>query len=124
MSSLGAALATVLAVSCQTVSPSDSPAADSGDSPTSQLDGEALYVKHCAECHGSNGQGMPEINSPAIGGRSAFVINSLLKSYRTGKRGLDPANIPAAQMRAAILAVSPEESKAIAKFVSGMDEGN
>ena len=91
---------------------------------TMVMDGGALYAKHCTECHGAEGQGMPEINSPAIGGRSTFVINSLLKAYRSGKRGSDPSNVPAVQMRAAALAISPEEAKALAEYVSDMEKAN
>ena len=106
---------------CQTTSSTTS-AADS--SAAGAPDGMAIYTQHCAQCHGAQGQGMPEIDSPAIGGRSTFVINSLLKSYRSGKRGSDPANVPAAQMRAAALAISPEQSKVVSKFVSTMKKTN
>jgi mono/diheme cytochrome c family protein len=50
--------AILVLTACATESASTLPAEDGG------IDGEALYVQHCAECHGVDGEGEPDWRTP------------------------------------------------------------
>lgn len=45
-------------------------------------DGQALYAKHCAECHGTNGEGVPdEYEDPLRGGRPLASLARYIDRY-------------------------------------------
>ncbi len=59
--------------------------------------GKAIYGP-CAVCHGTNGEGNPALNSPALAGQSAAYVARQLKFFRTGVRGAAADDAIGAQM--------------------------
>ncbi len=64
----------------------------------------------CAACHGVQGQGNSNLESPRIGGMDSAYIVRQLRNFRDGKRGAGNASGPAAVMRAAIPADYSDDS--------------
>jgi cytochrome c553 len=52
----------------------------------------------CATCHGPNGEGMQEMNAPALAGRESWYIVRQLQNFKSGVRGTDPGDIYGRQM--------------------------
>jgi cytochrome c oxidase subunit 2 len=48
--------------------------------------GKELYLA-CATCHGQNGEGMQEMNAPALAGREAWYLARQLANFKSGTRG-------------------------------------
>jgi cytochrome c oxidase subunit 2 len=48
--------------------------------------GKPLYAV-CATCHGPNGEGMHEMNAPALAGRESWYLVRQLENFKSGKRG-------------------------------------
>ncbi len=59
--------------------------------------GKAMYGP-CAACHGTNGEGNPALNSPALAGQSAAYVARQLVFFRTGVRGAAADDTIGAQM--------------------------
>jgi cytochrome c oxidase subunit II len=59
--------------------------------------GRALYAV-CATCHGPNGEGMQEMNAPALAGREQWYLARQLENFKSGARGSDPADTYGRQM--------------------------
>jgi len=59
--------------------------------------GKALYGV-CATCHGPNGEGLREMNGPALAGREEWYLVRQLKNFKSGARGTDPSDIYGLQM--------------------------
>jgi len=59
--------------------------------------GEALYAV-CATCHGPKGEGMEEMNGPALAGREAWYLKRQLENFKSGVRGGDSRDIYGLQM--------------------------
>lgn len=59
--------------------------------------GQALYDL-CAQCHGSNAGGMELSLAPAIAGLDAWYVESQLKMFRSGARGLHPDDVGGMRM--------------------------
>ncbi len=69
------------------------------------MNGEAIYRKHCAECHGDNGQGVPdEYEDPLHGDRSLTSLTRYIDRYMPEE---DPDLL------------STEESKQVAEYIMG-----
>lgn len=69
------------------------------------MTGEAIYSKHCAECHGDKGQGVPdEYEDPLHGTRSPASLARYIDRYM-------PEDDPDL--------VSAEESKRVAEYITG-----
>lgn len=62
--------------------------------------GETLYAT-CSACHGTEGEGNRQLNTPALTGQSDWYLVRQLEKYRTGARGYDPADTYGQQMKAA-----------------------
>jgi cytochrome c553 len=60
--------------------------------------GEALFAL-CAQCHGSQGQGNPDIEAPSIAGLPGWYVQSTLMKFRAGGRGTHPADFAGMRMR-------------------------
>ena len=60
--------------------------------------GAALYGT-CAACHGANGAGNKQLNSPAIAGQEGWYLERQLKNFKAGIRGAHPKDTYGAQMR-------------------------
>jgi len=59
--------------------------------------GQGLYAV-CATCHGPSGEGMREMNAPALAGREAWYIQRQLENFKSGARGSNPGDIYGMQM--------------------------
>lgn len=62
------------------------------------LAGRGLY-SGCASCHGSRGEGTPELDAPRIAGQHNWYLKAQLFKFRNGVRGAHPEDRPGAQMR-------------------------
>lgn len=52
----------------------------------------------CATCHGENGEGMQEMNAPALAGREEWYLIRQTQNFKDGVRGTDPGDIYGLQM--------------------------
>lgn len=59
--------------------------------------GRQLYAV-CATCHGDGGQGMPDMNGPALAGREAWYLKRQLQNFKSGARGGDSRDTYGQQM--------------------------
>lgn len=78
------------------LSPAASAATVSGDTAR----GAQLYAS-CAACHGSRGEGNETLKAPALAGGSDWYQLAQLRDFVQGLRGMEPADLPGQQMRAA-----------------------
>lgn len=77
--------------------------------------GKALYAV-CATCHGDKGQGMPDMNGPALAGREDWYLKRQLQNFKSGARGSDSRDIYGLQM--APMAQLLQDDEAIADVVA------
>jgi cytochrome c oxidase subunit 2 len=61
--------------------------------------GQQLFAQ-CVACHGAQGAGNPAVGAPAIAGQHAAYLQRQLQNFRSGVRGVHPADTQGAQMRA------------------------
>jgi mono/diheme cytochrome c family protein len=76
-------------------------------------EGEALYKKKCAGCHGASGEGKPAMKAPALKGTTrdvTQVVDHITKGEATSK---PPHN-------KGIAGLSGDQAKAIADFVKSL----
>jgi cytochrome c553 len=59
--------------------------------------GKELYVT-CAACHGPEGKGNKDLNSPPIGQMDDWYIMTQLHNFKVGIRGADPRDVTGMQM--------------------------
>ena len=86
--------------------------------------GEGLYGV-CSTCHGINGEGMRELNAPALAGREAWYIVRQLENFKTGVRGTNPRDIFGMQMApmAQVLA-DVQAMEDVAAYLSSLEPKN
>jgi len=60
--------------------------------------GAALYAL-CAQCHGDQGLGNPDVEAPAIAGLPGWYLEATLEKFRAGGRGTHPEDIAGMRMR-------------------------
>jgi cytochrome c553 len=77
--------------------------------------GEALYAV-CATCHGPKGEGMQEMNGPALAGREAWYLRRQIENFKSGARGSDSRDTYGLQM--APMAQLLPDAQAIADVVA------
>ena len=77
--------------------------------------GKALYAV-CATCHGENGEGMQDMNGPALAGRESWYLRRQLENFKSGARGSDSRDIYGLQM--APMAQLLQDAQAIADVVA------
>jgi len=88
--------------------------------PEATASGEEIF-ELCTSCHGSQGQGNPKFNAPAIAGLPKWYLESQLKKFRTGVRGTHPADITGMQMRPmAISFHNDQDLQTVAGYVAGL----
>lgn len=75
--------------------------------PTGAINGQALFAKHCAGCHGAEGKGAfgPDLSGEYQYGKTEMAAQESISSGR-------PGNMPAFGQK-----LSPEEIKALAGFI-------
>lgn len=59
--------------------------------------GAQLYAV-CATCHGDRGEGMADMNGPALAGREAWYLKRQIQNFKSGARGGDSRDIYGQQM--------------------------
>lgn len=79
-------------------------------------DGDALYRKNCASCHGEDGKDVP-IDSVAINNQSAKELRTKLAGYQDGTYGGKNKKM----MQMALKNLSPEEIEAIVTYIQTFD---
>ena len=77
--------------------------------------GKALFAV-CATCHGQSGEGMQEMNGPALAGREAWYLRRQLENFKSGARGSDSRDTYGQQM--APMAQLLPDAQAIADVVA------
>ena len=53
--------------------------------------GRAIYMRRCVACHGAQGQGLPEQQSPRIAGLGDRYLMTQLQLFKAGQRGTGAA---------------------------------
>jgi len=77
--------------------------------------GKALY-EPCIACHGQNGGGNTELNSPGIAGQSESYLMRQLWDFKKGNRGAAEGDTTGAQMRPMAMALA--DGQAIANVAA------
>ncbi|MDT8443691.1 MAG: c-type cytochrome [Desulfuromonadales bacterium] len=73
----------------------------------SEVDGQALFAKHCAGCHGAEGKGAfgPDLSGDYAYGKTEMAVQESISSGR-------PNNMPAFEGK-----LTPEEIEAVADYI-------
>jgi cytochrome c oxidase subunit 2 len=81
--------------------------------------GQGLYAV-CSTCHGEKGEGLQEMNAPALAGREAWYLARQLENFKSGVRGAHPDDVYGRQMApmAQILADSQAIDDVVAYLAS------
>jgi cytochrome c553 len=75
----------------------------------------------CVPCHGQTGEGNPEIGAPNIGGMQAWYIQTELRKFRAGARGMQFNDTEGMRMRPMALSLMTDESvEAVARYVASL----
>ena len=77
--------------------------------------GKVLY-EPCVACHGQNGEGNTELNSPGIAGQSESYLMRQLWDFKKGNRGAAEGDTTGAQMRPMAMALA--DGQAIANVAA------
>jgi cytochrome c553 len=92
--------------------------------PEATASGEEIF-ELCTSCHGTQGQGNPKFNAPAIAGLPKWYIEAQLHKFRSGVRGTHPADITGMQMRPmAISFHNDQDIQAVAGYVTALSRPN
>jgi cytochrome c oxidase subunit 2 len=82
--------------------------------------GEALFSL-CAQCHGSAGEGNPEVLAPAIAGLDQWYVEAQLAKFRSGVRGTHPQDTGGLRMYPMSLwLASDADAAAVARYVASL----
>lgn len=76
-------------------------------------EGESLYKKKCAACHGASGEGKPAMKAPALKG-SSMTVNQLIQHITKG----EPTS--KAPHNKGISGVSEAQAKAVAEYLKAL----
>jgi len=75
----------------------------------------------CVPCHGQAGEGNPEIGAPNIGGMQAWYIQTQLRKFRAGARGMHFNDTEGMRMRPMALSLMTDENvEAVARYVASL----
>jgi cytochrome c553 len=89
--------------------------------------GEQLYGL-CVQCHGAGGGGMQLSLAPAIAGLPAWYVESQLRLFRSGGRGVNPEDVGGLRMHPMALYFDSEtweaDIAAAAAYVSSMPKAD
>lgn len=84
--------------------------------------GKALYAV-CSTCHGPNGQGLQEMNAPALAGREEWYLVRQLENFKSGARGKDPRDTYGLQMAPmAQLLADRQAMEDVAAYLAGLEQ--
>jgi len=82
-----------------------------------KVDGKTIYSKNCSSCHGVDGKLSAFNKSKQIAGLKTDEVELILKKYKDGSRDIyGMGNI----MKAKANLLSPEETKAVAEYISSL----
>ncbi|MDF1812580.1 MAG: c-type cytochrome [Verrucomicrobiales bacterium] len=81
-----------------------------------------VYQKVCSTCHGPEGEGNPQIQSPAIGGLPAWYVKEQTGKFKSGLRGAHPEDTQGQLMRAIAIALTPQQLDEAAQHVGKLPE--
>lgn len=88
--------------------------------PEATASGQEIF-ELCTSCHGTQGQGNPKFNAPAIAGMPKWYLEAQLHKFRTGVRGTHPNDITGMQMRPmAISFHNDQDVQAVAGYVASL----
>jgi len=87
--------------------PETTPAPPAAEVPTAVADGQELYAKHCASCHGAEGKGGfgPDLSGEYKYGKTDMAVEESIAYGR-------PGNMPAFEKK-----LSSEEIKSLADYI-------
>ena len=75
----------------------------------------------CVPCHGQAGEGNPEIGAPNIGGMQAWYIETELRKFRAGARGMQFNDTEGMRMRPMALSLMTDENlETVARYVASL----
>lgn len=77
------------------------------------LDGQAIFARSCAGCHGDGATGA---TGPALKGQSAAELMEKLNGYRDGNYGGGRKNV----MEGVVKKHQPEELQAVGKYIGSL----
>ena len=81
--------------------------------------GQALFDT-CVPCHGSDGSGNPDIQTPTIAGLPQWYVERQLEKFRTGVRGAHAEDIPGLRMRPMAVTLTQEDIPHVAEYVASL----
>jgi len=70
----------------------------------------AEYYKTCQACHGAEGAGNQQTNSPRLVGTSDWYLVDTLKKYKAGIRGGNPGNANSVMMRGMAMSLADDQA--------------
>ncbi len=93
--------------STPTPTPTPTPTSTPAAATESEADGQALFAKHCAGCHGAEGKGAfgPDLSGDYTYGKTKMAVQESISSGR-------PNNMPAFEGK-----LTPEEIEAVADYI-------
>lgn len=84
--------------------------------------GEALFAV-CATCHGARGEGMKEMNAPALAGQEEWYLVRQLQNFRDGIRGADSRDVYGQQMAPMARVLADDQAiEDVAAYLAGLEE--
>lgn len=91
------------------------------EGPIVQRDGTADQVYQlCAQCHGQDLQGNPDIAAPAVAGLPEWYVTAQLKKFKEGVRGTHFDDIAGMRMRPMAMSLTEADIRVVAARVSAM----
>lgn len=84
--------------------------------------GRQLYAV-CATCHGPGGEGMQEMNAPALAGREEWYLKRQIENFKSGVRGTDSRDVYGRQMAPMAQVLQDDQAIAdVAAFLSSLQQ--
>ncbi len=99
----------------------DSVKADnSGSFTTKDIDGAAIYKKHCIVCHGEKAEKSPEAGIAPLAGRDATRLALTIRAYRDQDKGIGTYTMHKSSelMKNQTSILSDRQIGALAKYIS------
>lgn len=82
-----------------------------------------VFQKVCATCHGDQGEGKPELKTPAIAGLPDWYVTEQTGKFRSGLRGAHPEDLPGQMMRAIAVSLTPDQILEAARYNEELPPG-
>lgn len=84
--------------------------------------GQGLFAV-CTTCHGLNGEGMKEMNAPALAGREEWYLVRQLENFKNGVRGKDSRDVFGQQMAPMAMILADKQSmEDVAAYLASLDD--